>query len=154
MFDENLSTSCGDITPFVFITISRESRFVTSQNLITLASYFTFIIGEKFASIRRTFTSSSLFFSSSIDRYQADFSTLIFISKSIPALSISVIYKSGLSIEIVDGTLISQALTTHTLDFFRVIHSIQGSILLIITHFRFSIISKILSFIQGIVEYS
>gem|GEM_PF-518522 len=154
ILEENLSESTGVITPFVEIVISKESRFVISPNLVSFTSYFTLITGEKFASISKTQTSSSIFFNSSIDKYQTDFSTLISISRFIPSLSISVMYKSLFKISIQACVFISDALTTQALFLDNFIHSIPGVFLSIIKLFKFNIISNIVSFTQGSVEYS
>jgi len=53
-----------------------------------------------------------------------------------------------------EGQVMSDALTTPALFFFREIHSIELSTLSTTNHFKFNIKSSTLSLIQGIVEYS
>jgi len=154
IFEENFKASTGDITQLVEITISSESKLVISQNLVSLTSYLTLVTGEKLASNNKTLTSSSLFFSSSILKYQTDFSTLISISNDNPSLSISVIYKSLFKISIQIEVFISEALTTQALFFDNLIHSISGVFFLITKLFKFNIISNTESFTHGKVEYS
>jgi len=91
MSPENLIASDGEITPEVVTSISSESRLVTSSTLVDSILYLTLVTGEKLASRRRTLTSSSLSFNSSIPTYQTFFSILISISRFSPSLSISVI---------------------------------------------------------------
>jgi hypothetical protein len=154
IFQENFKASVEEITPFVAIVNSSKSRFVISQNLVSTTSYFTFVTGEKFASTNSTFTSSSFFFKSSIHIYQTDFSTLISISRLNQSLSISVIYKSLFKISTQAGKVISAAVTTQPFFFDNLSHSTQTSLFLITKSFRFNIISRILSFTHGKVEYS
>jgi hypothetical protein len=63
-------------------------------------------------------------------------------------------YKSLFKIFIHEGTLISEAFTIQALLVFKDNHSTPSSVLSIINSFKFNIISKTLSFIQGKVEYS
>jgi hypothetical protein len=154
IFPENFKASTGEIHPLVFISIFKDSRFVISQCLVFSISYFTFNTGEKLASINNTLTSSSFSFNSSILLYPTPFSTLISISKSNQSLSISVMYRSLFKISTPAGVLISQAVTIPALFFSNFNHSIQISFLSIIKSLRFNIISKILSFTPGKLEYS
>jgi len=116
--------------------------------------YLTFNTGEKFASINKTSTSSSLSFNSSTVRYQTHFSTLISIFNSKPSWSISVMYKSLFKISTHAGVLISAAVTFQDFDFESFNHSIQISPLLNTKPFKLRIISIILSLTHGSVEYS